>query len=84
MKGALAALEERLARAAQENEELRRKLNEGQQSKSKLSLDFEGKFRQLSTEKEQLYRRAQEQESKLSYLMQELEHSNSLAKDRTD
>lgn len=40
LKIGITALEERLARSAQENDDLRKKLNEGHQSKTKLNQDY--------------------------------------------
>jgi chromosome segregation ATPase len=70
LKTGINALEERLALAAQENEGLRKKLNSGSQSTSKLTQDYELKIRQLTSEKEQITRRVQEVEARLTSLSQ--------------
>lgn len=77
-------MEERLALASQENDGLRKGLNEKMQSQSKTSQEYELKIWQINNEKEQILRRAQEQELTIKNLENEKEFANSAARAKNE
>lgn len=60
LKTTIVTLEEKFSRAAQENDELRRGVNESNVNRTRLSQDFESKIRSLSEENDSLNRKYRE------------------------